>query len=140
MKKALILITLLTSSLAYSQEKNCFQTLEEAFQKRGSYTIGDDVHNNVIISFIKADRVECYEGKVRVENGVITTLWIKFEDNTLEFYDKKIYNARKMAPTITNGISELIISDNGDKMRVVFIEKLKPKPKAYKQMTLPDDL
>jgi len=41
---------------------------------------------------------------------------------------------------IVNGISEMILNADGEKFKVVFIEQLKPKKKAYKSVTLPDDL
>ena len=54
---------------------------------------------------------------------------------------KKFYSsAKRLPPTISNGISELIQTADGEKFKVVFISKLKPKKKAYKEINLPDDL
>jgi hypothetical protein len=82
----------------------------------------------------------CLSGKARVENGTIVDIFLMYEDGVYELMEKKFTNTKKTAPTITNGISELIVTVDGEKMKVVFIDKLKPKQKAYKQATLPTDL
>jgi len=115
----------MTFAFSYSQSNDCFKKMELSFQSRGSYTVEDAVHKNVIVSYFK----RC-----------IVAIFIQLEDETYELLDKKFYNADKKAPTIDNGISELITSENGDKFKVVFIDKLKPKNKSYKEAELPDDL
>ncbi len=140
MKKSLLFgLSFLLSVGAFSQD--CFKKLEEAFTKRGSFTIADDMHRNVIISFFEGETTSCVSGKVRVENGVIVSVFLQYKDDTYELYmDKNVYNAKKQPPTITNGISEMIITPTGEKFRVVFIDKLKPKAKSYKEVQLPEDL
>ncbi|MDX1652686.1 MAG: hypothetical protein R3277_09345 [Brumimicrobium sp.] len=142
MKKILLLslISLFTLSFSIAQEENCFKKLENAFKERGAYTVSDDIHRNVIISFFEEDEVYCVKGKVRVENGRITSIFYYYDDNTSELYDKKFHNGNNQAPAITNGISEMIVNADGEKLKVIFIEKLKPKKKNLKQATLPDDL
>ncbi len=142
MKKILLLgITILMTSGAFAQSQDCYKKLEDAFAKRGSYTVADDMHKNVIISFFESEGTNCVTGKVRVENGVIVTVFLQYRDDTFElFMDKDIYTARKQAPLIQNGISEMIVTPKNEKFRVIFIDKLKPKPKAYKSAQLPDDL
>jgi len=140
MKKSLLaLVTLIWSFSSFAQD-DCFKKLEEAFTKRGSYTIADEMHRNVVISFFTPDGTECVSGKVRVENGTIVSIFLQYDDNTYELYEKKFYNAKKQAPSITNGISEMIFTADGEKFRVVFIDKLKPKQKSYKSVDIPDDL
>jgi len=123
-----------------AQTDDCFKKLEEAFTKRGAYTISDDMHRNVIISFFEGETTNCVVGKVRVENGTIVSVFLQYKDDTYELMDKKFYNLKKQAPTITNGISEMIVTTDNEKFRVVFIEKLKPKAKSYKAVQLPEDL
>lgn len=132
-------LSLLFSSSVFSQD-DCYKKLEDAFAKRGSYTVADEMHKNVIICFFRADGTECLSGKARVENGTIVDIFLMYEDGVYELYEKKFTNAKKTAPTVTNGISELIITVDGEKMKVVFIDKLKPKQKNYKQANLPTDL
>ncbi len=140
MKKCLLAAATLIWSLGSFAQDDCFKKLEDAFTKRGSYTVADEMHRNVIISFFTADGTECVSGKARVENGTIVSIFLQYDDNTYELYDKKFYNAKKQAPTITNGISEMIFTADGEKFRIVFIDKLKPKQKSYKEVQLPDDL
>lgn len=125
---------------AKAQSEDCFKKLEEAFQKRGSYTVADDMHKNVILSFFEGESSYCLSGKVRVENGVITSIFIQFKEGDYELLEKKFYNAQKTQPKITNGISEMIFTADGEKIRVVFIDKLKPKQREYQKAKLPDDL
>ena len=142
MKKSLLLgLSLLFALGVVAQDDNCFKKLEDAFTKRGSYTISDEVHKNVIISFFDASgEVTCLTGKARVENGVLVSIFLQYEDGLYEYYDKKFANAKKLAPTITNGISEMAIASDGERFRVVFIEKIKPKAKSFKSAEIPSDL
>jgi hypothetical protein len=123
-----------------AQSNDCFKKLEHSFATRGSYIVEDAIHKNVVISMFKPSGTICYDGKVRVENGTIQTIFIELEDSTYEIYDKKFFNELKLSPVIENGISELILSENGDKFKIVFIDKLKPKAKAYKETEIPEDL
>jgi hypothetical protein len=142
MKKSLLFGIFISFAItALAQNDNCFKKLEDAFSKRGAYTVADDMHKNVIISFFNQDgSVDCVSGKARVENGVLVSILLQYEDGQHEFYDKKFTSVKKTPPTITNGISEMAISTDGEKFRVVFIDKLKPKAKSLKSATLPDDL
>jgi len=141
MKKILLsFLASLTLMFSIAQEKSCFERLEKAFKERGSYTVSDDIHRNVIISFFENGEVYCVKGKARVENGTLSSIFIYFDDNTSELYDKKFYNQKKQPPIITNGITEMATTSEGEKFKVVFIDRLKPKQKEFKQAVLPDDL
>ncbi len=140
MRKILSIISaILISFFSFSQD--CFSRLESAFQERGSLAISDGIHEEVYICFFEDNETYCVEGKVRVENGTIIAIFPKFDDNSYETYNKKFYStSKKTPPQISNGISELAITAEGEKFRVVFIKKLRPKKKAYKEISLPDDL
>lgn len=140
MKKCLLAVVVLFSCLTSFAQDDCFKKLEDAFTKRGSYTVADEMHRNVIVSFFNAEGTNCVAGKARVENGTIVSVFLQYDDNTYELYDKKFYNAKKQSPGITNGISEMIFTADGEKFRIVFIDKLKPKQKSYKAVELPSDL
>lgn len=141
MKKTLLaLLALVLTTTVFAQEPTCFERLEKAFEKRGSYTVADDMHRNVIISFFEDGETFCVKGKARVENGVVAAIFVFYDDLTSELFDKKFYNRAKKEPTISNGISEMIYTADGEELRIVFIDKLKPKSKKYKSAELPDDL
>ena len=114
--------------------------MEYLFSKRGSYPIENGIHYHVILSYNKPAGNVCYNGKVIIENGVITKIYTELEDGTFEEITKKFTNQKNEVPKIENGISELIITENGLKIHVIFVEKLKPNAKAYKEADLPEDI
>lgn len=141
--KRLLLLSLslfLTTAIFAQAENSCYKIWEKHFNKRGAYSVADDMHRNVIVSFIEGDEAYCYKGKVRVEGGKITSIFIQYEDNTFELYDKKFFNSKRERPGIVNGMSEQITSADGEKLKVFFIEKVKPKKKQYKAAPLPTDM
>ena len=133
-----VIITLIGFS-GFSQD-DCFIKLQKAFDDRGANAIADDMHRNVIISFIEEGGSYCIAGKARVENGVIVSIFLQFDDSTYELMEKKFYNSKKQAPIIVNGISEMIENTDHEKFKIVFIDALKPKKKGYKTVALPSDL
>ncbi len=140
MKKGLLalLIGMTISAGTYAQD--CFTKLQKAFDERGAYSIADDIHRNVILSFFEDGTSYCISGKARVENGLITSVFLQYEDDTYELMKAKFFNSKKESPTIVNGISEMIFTSDGEKFKVIFIDQLKPKKKQFKSVELPDDL
>lgn len=139
-KPLLFTISSLICQSFFSQEADCLKKLEHSFNSRGSYTVEDAIHKNVIVVQLSPTGNSCFNGKTRVENGTIVSIFIELEDSTYSLLDKKYTNEKKSAPTVINGISELIITEDGEKYKVVFIEKLKPKTKSYKEAIIPEDL
>ncbi len=140
MKKSLLILSSFLIGYATFAQDDCYKRLEEAFAKRGAYTVADDMHRNVIISYFEKEGTSCVSGKARVENGQIVSLFIQYDDNTYELIEKKFYNDKKAPPSIENGISQMIFTPDGEKFKVIFIEKLKPKQKTVKEAALPGDL
>jgi len=138
-KLGLIIISILTFTIAQAQEENCYDRLEKAFKERGAYTVSDDIHRNVIVVFFEDEETYCVKGKARVENGTVSSIFIYYDDNTSELFDKKFYNQKKQAPTISNGISEMIMTSDNERLKIVFVEKIKPKRKQFKEAIIPDD-
>jgi hypothetical protein len=114
--------------------------MEYMFSKRGSNPIENGIHYHVIVSYTKTAGNVCYNGKVIVENGIITKIFTELEDGTFEELTKKFSNSKNEAPRFENGISELISAENGLKIHIIFVDKLKPKAKAYKEAELPEDI
>lgn len=141
MKSIFVLTTaLLLGTVSFSQEADCLKKLEHSFASRGSYTVEDAIHKNVIVVKLSLTGNSCYNGKVRVENGSISSIFIELEDSTFTLLDKKFTNEKNTNPVIENGISELIITEDGEKFKIVFIDKLKPKAKSFKEAVIPEDL
>ena len=132
MKKTLLLFMFSALLSSVYAQTGCYSEWKTVFQKRGAYTVSDDMHRKVIVSFIEEGESYCAYGKVRVENGKIVSVFIQYENSEYELMEGKLINDKKVAPSITNGISELITNQNGEKFYVLFIEKIKPKKKSYK--------
>ncbi|MEN9400759.1 MAG: hypothetical protein RL632_1862 [Bacteroidota bacterium] len=111
---------------AHSQSE-CFSKFEKAFAERGATIVPDAMHKNVVICFFNKERMGCYCGKVRVEGGKITAVFLQYSDDSYVLYEDPFYNTLKKAPIIKNGISEMIYSAKGETFKIVFIDQLKPK-------------
>ncbi len=140
MKRTILLlfITFLVSG-AYAQT-GCLEEWRAAFETRGAYSVSDDMHRKVYISFVTSGESVCLSGKARVENGKIVSVFLQFEDGTYELMDMKLSNKEGKAPGVSNGISEEIINEDQEHFFVIFVEKLKPKKKEYKTVGGPGDL
>lgn len=142
MKKSILALIITVIGFSAFSQDDCFLKLQKAFDDRGANAIANDMHRNVIISFFEEGGSYCYAGKVRVEDGVIVSIFLQYDEagSVYELMEKKFFNSKKQAPIIVNGISEMIENTDGEKFKVVFIESLKPKKKGYKTVTIPDDL
>jgi hypothetical protein len=132
MKKTLILFIFSVLFTATYSQTGCYSEWKEVFTKRGAYTVSDDMHRKVIISFIEGGESFCVYGKARIENGKIVSIILLLDNGDPEIMNGKLVNDSKQAPGVTNGISELITNENGEKFYVLFIDKIKPKKRAYK--------
>jgi len=108
-------------------QADCFTKLEKAFLERGANPVPDAMHKNVVICFFNKERMGCYCGKVRVEKGKITSVFLQYSDDSYVLYEDPFHNAVKTAPTIKNGISEMIYSAKGESFKIAFMDQLKPK-------------
>ena len=122
-------------------QTGCFSEWKAAFDERGSYAVADEVHRNVYISFVEEGESYCVAGKVRVEYGKIVSIWLMFDDGTYDLMEADKFSSKtKQPPTVTNGISEEIITKEGEHLYIIFVDKLKPKKKTYKTVGGPGDL
>lgn len=140
MKKNILALLITVISFSGFSQDDCFVKLQKAFDDRGANAVANDMHRNVIVSFFDEGSSDCYAGKARVEDGVIVSIFLQFDDMTYELMEKKFYNSKKQAPIIVNGISEMIENTDGEKFKIIFIDALKPKKKGYKTVSLPSDL
>ncbi|MCG8577775.1 MAG: hypothetical protein MI810_23050 [Flavobacteriales bacterium] len=127
-------------SAVYSQASGCLDEWRTAFEKRGAYSVADDMHRKVYISFVEEGESFCVAGKARVENGRIVSIFLQYEDGTYELMDMEFHNKDGRPPSITNGISEEIINEKKEHFYIIFVEKLKPKKKEYKTVGGPGDI
>lgn len=121
-------------------QTGCYAEWKAAFDERGSYAIGDEVHRNVYIAFVEEGESYCVAGKARVEYGKIVSIWLMFEDGTYDLMEADKFSTKaKTSPGIVNGISEEIITKEGEKLYIIFVDKIKPKKKTYKTVGGPGD-
>jgi len=135
----LFVLTLLFAGGA-SAQTGCLDEWRKAFDKRGSYSVSDDMHRKVYISFVEDGVSTCISGKARVENGRIVSVFLQYEDGSYELMDEKLLNKDGRPPKVENGISEEIINESSDHFYVIFVEKLKPEKKQYKTVGGPGDI
>ena len=135
----LLFLTLLVAGGA-NAHSGCLEQWRKAFEKRGSYSVADDMHKKVYISFIEDGVSTCIAGKARVENGRVVSIFLEYEDGTYELMDEKILNKDGRPPKVENGISEEIINESREHFYVIFVEKLKPKKKEYRTVGGPGDI
>ena len=128
----LLFIFSITFGGAFAQT-GCYAEWKAAFTERGAYAVTDEVHRNVYISFVEDGESYCVAGKARVEFGKIVSIWLMYEDGTYDLLEADSFsNKTKQAPVIDNGISEEIITKDGQHLFIIFVDKLKPKKKTYK--------
>ena len=139
MKKT-ILLFLFSFIVTAAFSQGCKNAWKDAFDKRGAYSVSDDMHRKVYVHFEAGEDSYCVAGKARVENGKIVSVFLQFEDGTFELMDMKITNLKGQPAGISNGISEEMVNEEGEHFFVIFVEKLKPKKKEYKTVGGPGDI
>lgn len=137
MKKTFLLLLFSTFLMPSFAQTGCFAEWKAIFEKRGAYTVTDDMYKSVIISFIEGDESFCIYGKVRVENAKIVSIFVQYEDGEFALMDQKFTNKAQRPPGIENGISEQITNEAGEKFHVLFTDKIKPKKREYKKAAGP---
>lgn len=135
----LLLITLLFSPMFLNaqpkKELNCYEAYKKEFDERGAYAVEDGKYTGVIIAITTADGTECVFGKVAVEGGAVTTIWLMYEDNSYEYLDRKYVGSNRAK--IQNGITEPLKTTTGETISIIFVDKIKPKKKQVKKATGP---
>lgn len=136
MKNLLVIALLLTVTLAYSQTKDetCLDAYSKQFKERGAGPVEDGNHK-VIISITTETGTDCYEGKAKVEGNSVIAIYMTYEDGTSEFLDRKYKGINKAK--IENGISEKLVTTDGETIQIVFVTKILPKKKQFKKINGP---
>ena len=89
-KTVLALIITIIGFSGFSQD-DCFTRLQKAFDERGANSVANDMHRNVIISYLEeGGKSYCVSGKARVEGGVIVSIFLQYADEEYEIMEKTI--------------------------------------------------
>lgn len=135
-----ILFSLVTMLSFGQDDRNCYDKYADKFQERGAFEVEDGWYENVIITFRKDDHAECLFGKVKVENGAVTVIYLKYADGTYEENPIKKKYKHEDPATIVNGISKTKITEDNELINVIFVKSIKPPKKKYSEAPNPDDL
>jgi hypothetical protein len=129
---------LLNYSLGNAQGENdgCYRLWAKAFEVRGSEEVRDGWHEDVIISIRKGSKEDCFYGKVKVEDGAVKMIFLKFVDGLYEPYVPKWKYEQKVS--ITNGVSRTLPTVDDELVNVLFLKHLKPKKQSYERVPLPE--
>ena len=148
MKLVITCLAFLTSVTAFAQngapttdepvEPNCYQKYSAVFEERGAYAVGDSLYEDVIVTVRRGDQADCFYGRVRVTDGVMSRIQIKFEDGTYTDLKKKYRHDTPIK--IANGMSEPRVTVDDEIVNVLFIQKIKPKRKEFAKAPDPADL
>ena len=146
MKKIITTLTLLIitivavnaqSAKKSSEDMNCYLKWAQKFEIRGSEDITDGTYTDVIITFRNGSEAECFNGKCEVKEGKITAIYTKLEDGSFEQVKKKIRSG--FPATITNGMSNTVLTLENELINVLFIKKMKPKKAGFQKAAEPSD-
>jgi len=136
MKLTLTLFGLLLMGSAFAQNPNtqevpntCYHKWTTIFEERGAFAVEDGLYEDVVVTIRKGDEAECFYGRVRMTEGKMSRIQIKFEDGT--FTDLNKQYKHDVDVTVANGMSTSQITVDDEVVNVLFIMKIKPKKKAF---------
>jgi len=141
MKKCLLALFISLPALATfaqttaKKEATCYDSYKKEFDDRGAYNVEDGKYTGVVVAVATSSGTDCVSAKVQVEEGFVTTIWLQYEDNTFEYLDRKYKGPSKAK--IVNGITEALVTVDGESIYVIFVDKIRPKKKQLKKITGP---
>ena len=117
---------------------NCYDAYLKKFEERGANIVKDGWYENVVITFRQDTTAECVLGKVQVEKGAVTQMYIKNEDGSYQIFTKHWRHDDKAV--ISNGISKSRLTVDGEIVTIIFVKSIKPPKKKIAVAPSPDDL
>ncbi len=140
MKRFTFLLLAMLPFISYAQtidqDDNCFVQYMKVFEKRGGHDVTDGMYENSIISIRNGTKCDCYMAKVKVENKVIKTIFIKFSDGSYDLFEPQY--KYKEDWLIIAGKSKTRVTIDDKLIDVFFPKLLMPKKKDYEKAPLPD--
>jgi hypothetical protein len=122
-------------------EVNCYEAYNKKFAERGANEVKDGWYENVVITFreLQGNNADCVLGKVQVEKGSVTQMYLKNVDGTYQIFTKK-WKHENSKSTISNGISKTRQTIDNENINVIFTTSIKPPKKKIAIAPSPDDL
>ncbi len=118
---------------------NCYDAYEKKFAERGANEVKDGWYENVVITFRQGNQADCVLGKVQVEKGSVTQMYLKNVDGTYQIFTKK-WKHEESESIVSNGISKSRLTIEGEIINVIFTTSIKPPKKKIAIAPSPDDL
>jgi hypothetical protein len=141
MKNIILGLMIAVTSTVFAGEigsQNCYQKYAKKFEERGANDVPDGWDEDVVVTFRQGSNADCLMGKVKVEKGVITQIYLRNTDGSYEIYNKQFKHATKA--TVTNGISKTLVTVDDILVNVIFRKSIKPPKKQITVAPDPDDL
>jgi len=142
MKKLILALFLSVFTVSFAgngSEGNCYDAYNKKFEERGANEVKDGWYENVVITFRQGNEADCVLGKVQVEKGAVTQMYLKNVDGSYQIFTKKWKYADEKA-IISNGISKSRLTIDGEIVNVIFTTSIKPPKKKVAAAPNPDDL
>ena len=118
---------------------NCYEAYNKKFAERGANEVKDGWYENVVITFRQGNQADCVLGKVQVEKGSVTQMYLKNIDGTYQIFTKK-WKHENSKSIVSNGISKSRLTIDNEIVNVIFTTSIKPPKKKIAVAPSPDDL
>lgn len=117
---------------------SCYDKYVKVFEKRGAYSVKDGVHEGVVITVRRGEHADCFMGKAEVKDGAVSNVYLLAEDSTYKEM-KRNYKHEDVDFEVRNGMTKTkVTEEEGELIKVLFVEHIKPKPKDYIRAPEPD--
>ena len=133
-----LVLSVFSTSIVAGDGGNCYNAYNKKFAERGANEVKDGWYENVVITFRQGNEADCFLGKVEVEKGEVSQMYLKNEDGTYQIFNRKWKHEEKT--TISNGISKSRLTIDGEIVNVIFTSSIKPPKKKIATAPSPDDL
>ena len=120
-----------------TEDINCYLKWAQKFEIRGADDVVDGSYTDVIITFRNGSEAECFNGKCDVKDGKIISIYTKMEDGKFEQVKKKFKSG--FPATITNGMSNTVLTIENELINVLFVKKIKPKKASFQKAADPSE-
>ncbi len=132
------MIAISSTIFAQGEALNCYQKYAKKFEQRGANEVSDGWDEDVVVTFRQGSTSECLMGKVKVEKGIITQIYLRNTDGSYEIYTKQFKHETKAS--VTNGISKTLVTVDDILVNIIFRKSIKPPKKKVTVAPDPDDL
>lgn len=118
-------------------EPNCYEKYANVFEKRGAREVEDGTYKEIIVTIRNGPRARCYIGKAEVEGGKVKHIYRMQTDSSYAPLQKEFKHEDKPV-SINNGMSRTKVTEDGELVKVLFVDHIKPEEKGFIEAPEPD--